>query len=167
MNGDDKTPQRRSFSLCDIEPLLRETIARGSSFPMTAHGISMLPLIRDGQDVVFLSALPEALTPGDIILYKRPDGQYVLHRLMGIRGDEFLFCGDHQQVFERGIKKDALIARAVALQKNGSPDETVDFLSDEAYLAYQKTLLKEKWRHHRLYALHRLIHDLLHVLHIK
>ncbi len=167
MSSADKATGRLSLSLCDIEPLLRETIAHGTSFPMTTHGTSMLPLIRDGVDTVFLAALPDVLTPGDILLYKRPDGQYVLHRLMGVCGDECLFCGDHQQLFERGIKKDALIARAVALQKNDAPEETVDFLTDPSYLAYQKALLKEKWHKHRMQTFRRLVHDFFRFLHIK
>ena len=43
----------------------------------------MLPLLREGVDSVMLS-LAEEIKKYDMVLYQRDDGQFVLHRVVGI-----------------------------------------------------------------------------------
>lgn len=65
--------------------------------PVPVSGVSMRPFLREG-DTVFLDPLPEKLRPGDIILFTRPTGQYVLHRIAAVRKDgTLLMQGDAQQ----------------------------------------------------------------------
>lgn len=48
--------------------------------PVPVSGSSMIPFLHP-QDQVFLSPIRSPLRPGDIVLYRRASGQYVLHRL--------------------------------------------------------------------------------------
>ena len=57
----------------------------------------MLPMLRGGRDTVSLVALNGAPERGEVILYRRSDGVYVLHRVVGRLDDSTcLCCGDNQ-----------------------------------------------------------------------
>ena len=102
------------LSMQALFPLLCEVIDSGGEFRLYPRGTSMLPLLRQGIDSVAL-VRPETLKKRDICLYRRESGQFVLHRLLRVEKDGTLtFCGDNQLQKERGIQKEAVIARAVA-----------------------------------------------------
>lgn len=63
-------------------------------------GGSMVPFLHSG-DTAYLDPLPVTLKRGDIVLYRRANGDYVLHRICRIRSDgSFLIAGDAQQRLE-------------------------------------------------------------------
>lgn len=67
----------------------------------TANGTSMLPLIRPKKDSIFIKKdIPKKY---DVVLYKRDDGKYILHRILDIINNEYVICGDNQFVKEYGI----------------------------------------------------------------
>ena len=131
------------FFMKDLEPLIIETVNQGFTFTMLPKGTSMLPLFREGEDSVILSALPEKVVAGDVILYKRENEQYVLHRVMMVKGDTFVMCGDNQSIFEKGITRENMIAIASGMIRDG---EEIDFSKNEKYLSYVKRTLSEKKR---------------------
>lgn len=60
----------------------------------TTSGVSMWPMLRDRRDTIILS-LPEGrLRKYDIPLYRRGDG-YVLHRIIEVKKDHYIICGDN------------------------------------------------------------------------
>ena len=67
-------------------------------------GVSMLPMLRGGKDTVELVA-PDAIRLHDVVWYRRPTGEQVLHRVVGIEGDTFVLCGDAQTVCEHGVRR--------------------------------------------------------------
>lgn len=102
---------KTDFHLDELYPILSEVIASGGEFRLYPRGTSMMPLLREGRDSVAL-VMPDGIKRGDILLYRRSDGQFVLHRLMRIEKDATLtFCGDNQDRLEKGIAADAVIAR--------------------------------------------------------
>ena len=69
--------------------------------PLRVTGSSMHPTLRDRRDTVFLKAVGEPLRKGDLILYLRDNGSYILHRIVGVKRDGRLVCsGDNQYVPE-------------------------------------------------------------------
>ena len=111
MEKNTHTP--RPLHLAQAEPLLRERLE--ATVMLTVTGGSMLPLLAGGRDRVTLGPVPERLRRGEVLLYRRADGSYVLHRLTGFGQDGTLvFCGDRQTEPERGIRPEQVIARAVA-----------------------------------------------------
>lgn len=63
-------------------------------------GVSMRPFLRD-QDLVYLNRIRQPVKPGDILLFQRPNGQYILHRVYRIAPDgRYLMLGDSQSVLE-------------------------------------------------------------------
>ena len=77
-----------SFKIEDVMPILSEVIGSGGEFELYPRGTSMLPLIREGRDSVILIS-PDSPDVGDIVLYRRAGGQYVLHRIVGCEGELF------------------------------------------------------------------------------
>lgn len=70
--------------------------------PLRVTGCSMHPMLRDKRDTVFLRKVDEPLRKGDLILYRREDGNYVLHRIVAAAKDGSFICsGDHQYISER------------------------------------------------------------------
>ena len=81
-----------------VSDLLREG---RNQVAVTVAGGSMVPFLHHG-DKVYLDPLPEQLKAGDVVLYQRPGGQYVLHRIVRIHTDGSLtMLGDAQVVRER------------------------------------------------------------------
>lgn len=70
-----------------------ELISQGKEVIMTAKGNSMLPFIRDSKDSVRLT-MPVNVGIGDIILAKVPGRGYIMHRVIGLEGDNITMMGD-------------------------------------------------------------------------
>jgi len=101
----------------ELVPLIVEVISSGASFKLYPNGQSMLPTIVAGEDSVELSKPDEKLKKYDIVLYKRDNGQYVLHRLLKEHGEYYDMCGDNQLEIEKNVRKSDVIAVATAIYK--------------------------------------------------
>ena len=67
----------------------------------TTVGWSMYPMLRNRRDrIVVLPVGKERLKKYDLPLYRRPDGKYVLHRIIGVREKEYVIRGDNTYVKE-------------------------------------------------------------------
>lgn len=63
----------------------------------TNVGDSMMPLLRERRDLIVVSKITEPLKKYDTVLYKRPTGAYVLHRIIKVCGDgQYLISGDNR-----------------------------------------------------------------------
>lgn len=76
---------------------------------LTAEGFSMLPCIHPITDVLFLEQPKEKIRPLQVILYKRKSGGYVLHRVMEVREEGCVLCGDNQYKKEYGIQDSQIL----------------------------------------------------------
>ena len=111
--------QYRIESLEQMEqlmPLIREVLESGQSVRIYPMGTSMLPMLRQGTDSVVLSPLPETLRKFDIPLYRRDNGKYILHRIVGA-GNPYICMGDNQFRKEPGIRRDQMIAVVTAFYR--------------------------------------------------
>lgn len=101
-------------------------------------GTSMLPIFKEGRDKVCIySVKPEiSLKKGDIILYKRESGLYVLHRIMAVKGDGYVLCGDNHTTLEFGVKKSQVLGVAKGYYKY---DKYIDFERSIKYKIYKNT----------------------------
>ena len=81
-------------------------------------GTSMLPLLREQEDVVVTRPCTSVRLL-DVILYRRADGQTVLHRVVGIRDGAYILRGDNQTVNEYGVTDGQIIGKLSAFYRNG------------------------------------------------
>lgn len=103
-----------------LMPLIREKLEAEGAVGILSMGNSMYPLFRHQKDQVCLrSAEEEALKKYDMILYQRENGQYVLHRIVGIGEKGFVLRGDGQVVNEYPIRAEQVIAKVVRFTRNG------------------------------------------------
>ena len=99
-----------------LMPLFREQLAAGHSVRFSPKGVSMLPMLREGQDSVELSPLPEKLKKYDLPLYQRDNGKYVLHRIIAV-GEQYTCMGDNQFIPEPGLRQDQMIGVVTAFYR--------------------------------------------------
>ena len=122
MNNDrtQKTAPSAVFvNIEEIAAIITEQVALGQSVELPPRGRSMLPLLREGRDSVILSPVTGRLRRYDIPFYRRPDGTYVLHRVVGFDGEGYVLSGDNQFVLEHGIGDADLIAVVTAIRRGG------------------------------------------------
>ena len=106
--------------LDQLFPLIQERLAAGESVQFTPRGISMRPMIEGGRDQVVLSPLPEKLKKYDLPLYRRKNGQFVLHRIVKVCKDgTYTCCGDHQCQLEKGLRHEQMIGLATSYVRKG------------------------------------------------
>lgn len=108
--------QEHQVQMQDLMPVFRETLAQGKTVRFSPRGVSMLPMLRQGKDTVILSPVTGKLKKHDIPLYRRDDGAYILHRIIAA-GDTYTCIGDHQYVYETGVRDDQIIGVVTAFTR--------------------------------------------------
>lgn len=82
----------REEQFSNLEAELKE---RGVYVSTTA-GVSMKPMLRNRRDrIVLLPIGDKALKKWDLPIYRRPDGKYILHRVIGVKDDHYVIRGDN------------------------------------------------------------------------
>ena len=71
-------------------------------------GGSMSPFLASNRDYVYLEKPKRNLKKGDVVLFFRQNGDYVLHRIKHIRSEGYYITGDRQTTLEGPIKKSRL-----------------------------------------------------------
>lgn len=127
----------KKVSLAELEPVIREKLNNGGTVQIPITGTSMLPLLVQGRDSVILSPA-EKVFVGDIIFYKRDDGHFVLHRVIDIKNDEYILCGDNQWKKEYGITDKHIIGVVTEIIRDGKNIKT----DDADYIKYCKRWAK-------------------------
>lgn len=125
-------PEQETFRLSEHIGLITEVLDSGGEFTLFPRGTSMLPLVIQGRDSVTLIK-PNGYSIGDIAFYRRADGAFVLHRIVGEKDGAFVMCGDNQLEREYGITPDMIIGRAVRITRGGREITEKNFL----YLIYK------------------------------
>ncbi len=96
-----------------------EIIQRDGKLIYTNKGDSMMPLIKEGRDLLVISRTDGRLKKYDVPLYKRDSGQYVLHRIIKVRKNDYVICGDNRYHKEYGITDRHIIGVLTAVIRNG------------------------------------------------
>lgn len=99
---------------------LLETV---DQLPLLVSGNSMSPFLIHGRDTVYLTKVSRPLRRGDIVLYRRMNGAYILHRICGVEGDTFSIIGDAQTQIETGVARAQIFAVVCAAVRKGRRQE--------------------------------------------
>lgn len=110
------------FDMRELYPLLSEVLESGGEFRLYPKGTSMLPLLCEGEDSVLLKKCT-ALEVGNIYLYRRKGGKFVLHRLVALEKESGapVFCGDNQDWLEYGVAREDVLAVVSGIFKKDVP----------------------------------------------
>lgn len=96
-------------------PEVSRMINEGKTVTLTPRGQSMHPFIVGGKDSVTLVRADNPQV-GDIILFT-VNNRYVLHRLIRIEGDTYVFRGDGNWRGTEQCKKDGILAKVTLITK--------------------------------------------------
>lgn len=126
-----------------IEQILAE---EGRGFFQTS-GDSMEPLLHHRKSTVIIEAKKGRLHRWDVALYRRPTGEYVLHRVVGVEPGGYRIRGDNR-LWSETVPNEWIIGVMAGFY----PDESKQYISCQSptYQAYLKTLAL---RHARLWLL--------------
>lgn len=138
-------------------PVMEEQLRAGGSFCFGPKGVSMLPLIHQGRDTVVIAPISGKLKKYDIPLYRRENGQFVLHRVVAVKKHGYVMCGDNQYVREYGVRDEQLIG---VLTEIRTPDKTIK-VTDSDYKKYCRKRVRRQYIRGKLSALKRKIRNFL------
>ncbi len=116
----------REVQLDSVMPMIKQSLAEGKTVRFTPKGTSMRPTIRGGEDSVELAPVPSGSLVGKVALYRRKNGEYVLHRIVADDGKAYTCRGDNQSMNEYPIYTEQVIAIMCALHRNGKTYKTDD-----------------------------------------
>lgn len=102
-----------------LVPKILALLEVSDAVPLVVTGNSMFPFLADQRDSVYLSKPVLPLKRGDIIFYRRDNGQYILHRICKIKDGHYWLVGDAQRGVEPGIRPDQVIAVVNAVRRKG------------------------------------------------
>lgn len=132
----DGVQRQEKISLAEYAPLIEKVLASGGRFQLYPYGVSMLPVIRQGRDFVYLERLACSPQRDDILLYRRKNGSFVLHRVAAVAADgSCTMLGDNQSVPEPGVLPCQLIGIVTGVGHNGAEPEP-DSTGSAAYLFF-------------------------------
>ncbi len=103
----------------ELMPPLLELMEETDCVPLVISGGSMSPFLVHGRDTVYLSKVRRPLQKGDMILYQRDNGSYILHRIYRAEPHSFTLVGDAQTQLEPGIRPDQVLALVTAVRRKG------------------------------------------------
>ena len=87
-----------------------EYLDRYGTLTYTNVGVSMLPMLRQGRDLMIVQKRPPGrLKKYDVVLYRRPPDAYVLHRIIRVLPDGYVTLGDNSIRREPGITDEQII----------------------------------------------------------
>lgn len=115
---------------------LEEILKEQGRLVLTAEGNSMLPCIRPKKDVLILVPVKEKVCRHQVILYRRENGAYVLHRVMEtLDHNSYVLCGDNQYRKEYGVQEGQILAVLTGFYRG---NKYIDCEKNEKYKRYVK-----------------------------
>ena len=115
-----------------INSTFEEVLAKNGKLTYTNVGDSMMPLIRQDKDLLIIEPVHGRLKKYDVPLYRRDSGQYVLHRILKVRQEDYVICGDNRWKKEYGITDRHIIGILTGIVRDG---KTIS-VTDKKYLLY-------------------------------
>ncbi len=117
-----------------IITLVEKYVNVGKTVTLPLCGFSMRPFLEDNRDMALLSAPPETLRIGDVILARLVRrNKFVLHRITGIDGDIITMCGDGNYTPEF-VRRQNVVAIALGFYRKGSTElDSVNAISYRLY----------------------------------
>lgn len=119
---------RREVDTNAYVDMLRTVIDEGRDVTMLISGGSMAPFLVNQRDSIMFGKPDRALKRGDMVFYQRDTGQYVMHRIYKVNGDEtYDIVGDNQTEIERGVRRDQIFGLVKKVQRKGKWLQPGDF----------------------------------------
>ncbi|MGN0776139.1 MAG: S24/S26 family peptidase [Candidatus Ventricola sp.] len=116
---EQKKPAARLVDTAEYVGVLRGLVEEGHEVSMLVSGSSMSPFLIHLRDTIYFKQPDRPLRAGDIVFYQRDSGQYVMHRILRVRGDVYDIVGDAQTQIERGVRRNQIFAIITRVKRKG------------------------------------------------
>lgn len=94
-------------------------LERKGTITYICKGVSMLPLLRQQRDLFTITKRHGRCKKYEVALYKRADGAYVLHRIIKVLPDGYVFLGDNCLNKEYGITDQDILGVMTSFVRDG------------------------------------------------
>lgn len=98
----------------------RLLLEQGETLSLPVQGSSMVPFLVHRRDMVFVAKPSRPLKVGDIVLYQRSNGAYILHRICAVCNGSYTLIGDAHTIREPGIRKEQIFGIVVEVRRKGA-----------------------------------------------
>ena len=119
-------PELRVEDAQVLMPKLLALLEAVESVPLVISGNSMSPFLVHRRDAVYLSRIRRPLKKGDMILFQRDSGAYVLHRILRAENGAYTLIGDAQNWVEP-VREDQVLAMVTAVRRKDKLLKEGDF----------------------------------------
>ena len=103
--------------------MVKGLVQEGKEVSVRISGGSMSPFLAGLRDTILISPITRPLKRGDMALFQRISGQYVMHRIRYVRKEkgqeQYYFIGDAQIQTEGPIERDQICGVITAVQRKG------------------------------------------------
>lgn len=107
--------------------VLESLTDEGKEVSMRITGSSMSPFLIHERDIIYFKKPERKLKKGDMVFYKRENGQYVMHRIYKVKEEEYYIIGDAQQDMEGPVKEQQIFALVTKVKRKGKWIKPGDF----------------------------------------
>ena len=87
---------------------IEDVIKENGVYVSTTVGVSMYPMLRNRRDTIMIKPVAGRLKRYDVPLYRRGD-DYVLHRIVAVKPEGYVICGDNCMKREYNITDQQII----------------------------------------------------------
>lgn len=91
------------MELSELLPVMEEVLSSGGEFSFIPGGNSMRPMLYGKRDQVTIVKPEGRLKKYDLPLFRKPDGGFILHRVVKVLPDSYVTRGDCTVSYERDI----------------------------------------------------------------
>lgn len=99
---------------------IKELLKTGGMARFRVSGMSMWPFLCHDRDFVILKSIdPELVQVGDIVLLRKPDDCYLLHRVTAVNGDLVQTTGDYLIYRDGWFSRDTIIGVVDSVIRKG------------------------------------------------
>lgn len=99
--------------------ILKELVEEGHQVSLLISGSSMSPFLIHHRDTIFFQQPHRELKVGDMVFYRRTNGQYVMHRICRIRPEGFYMVGDAQTEIEGPLLREQIFGLVTTVNRKG------------------------------------------------
>lgn len=133
----------------EFEAVMKESFNKGLTVKLVITGNSMEPFFKEHIDTAVITKYKNDGKVGDILLFKRPNGRLVLHRVLAVNNDGVIFKGDNQSFTEGPFSQEQILAKCICRVRNAK-------ITDEN---------SPRWKFFKAYGKSKLLKNAVSVLH--
>ncbi|HBA93887.1 MAG TPA: hypothetical protein DCZ02_04650, partial [Ruminococcaceae bacterium] len=117
---------------------VKEILDKTGKYTGLTKGVSMRPMLHQGRDNIIVVKNTQRLKKYDVAVYLLKSGKYVMHRVIEVYDDHYIFMGDNLKMREY-VTDDMICGKLVGYFKKGK--RYIDCEDNKLYKFYSKLVV--------------------------